>query len=116
MQCLLRSDTTFIDAIPIRAVAARTSAVNNPPPQISKPVAASPAGPKPAAPAAVKNAKKGLKGVVVKKKPKTVTPATKPSGPAGAAGGDEDKSAAPAANVETDEPTAKRRKLAGSGP
>jgi hypothetical protein len=52
-----------------RAVAARTSAVNNPPPGVSH----SSVPPKPKPPMTKKEGKKALKGVVVKKKAKLPT-------------------------------------------
>ncbi|KAJ7706060.1 N-terminal domain of NEFA-interacting nuclear protein NIP30-domain-containing protein [Mycena rosella] len=76
------------------AVAARTSAVNNPPPMAPKPVAAAPSKPTPA-PARKKGA---LKGVVVKKKAK---PAAAASAPKEDANKDKDD----------EEPGAKRRRI-----
>ncbi|KAF8898622.1 N-terminal domain of NEFA-interacting nuclear protein NIP30-domain-containing protein [Infundibulicybe gibba] len=81
------------------AVAARTSAVNNPPPHVPKPMAAP--KPTPVAPPK-KDVKRSLKGVVVKKRVKSavVPPKTEPK---------QDK------KTETDdddgEPNTKRRKV-----
>jgi len=83
------------------AVAARTSAVNNPPPAISGPTASSaPAKPKPAP--VKKDVKKGLKGVVVKKKAKPATPITADNPP---------RSTAKDTRDEEAPPDAKRRRL-----
>lgn len=52
------------------AVAARTSAVNNPPPLLAASTSTAPPKPSKATPSVRKDAKRSLKGVVVKKKPK----------------------------------------------
>ncbi|KAF8622226.1 hypothetical protein AX15_007167 [Amanita polypyramis BW_CC] len=84
------------------AVAARASAVNNPPPVLNKPLTPAPAKPQ----AAVKKeVKKSLKGVVVKKKAK---PANSSSSAARAV---ESSQASEKGKEDNAEPSKKRRKL-----
>ena len=82
-----------------RAVAARASAANNPPPILNKPAAPAPQKPQPAT---KKDVKKPLKGVVVKKKAKSNSSTSQAV--------DLPKVSEKKGEVDT-EPSAKRRRL-----